>query len=101
VIHADNARPHTPRKCTTLCAENGWRLAAHPLYSPDLALSGFCLFGHVNHSLHGTIFRLCDELLEAISEIVAAIPPETLHGVFEYWMERLELVYENSGDYNP
>jgi hypothetical protein len=67
---------------TTFCAENALKLAVHPPCSPDLALSDFLLFGHVKYCLQGKIFQSREELIEALHEIVTAMPPETLHGVF-------------------
>jgi transposase len=101
MTHADDAGPHKSRKCITFCAENALRLAAYPPYSSDLTPSDFFVFEHVKHCLQGTIFRSHEELLEAINKIVTAIPPDILHGVFEYWMERLEWVSQNNGDYHP
>jgi histone-lysine N-methyltransferase SETMAR len=51
VIRADNARPHTARKCRAFCEENQLRLAVHSPYSPDLAPSDFFLFGHIKHCM--------------------------------------------------
>jgi transposase len=101
MTHADDAGPHKSRKCTTFYAENDLRLTLYPPNSPDLAPSDFFVFGHVKHRLQGTTFRSREELLEVISEIVTAIPPDILHGVFEHWMERLEWVSQNNGDYHP
>jgi hypothetical protein len=42
-----------------------------------------------------------EELLDAIDEVVTAIESETLTAVFEHWMERLEWVSKNNGDYYP
>jgi hypothetical protein len=41
------------------------------------------------------------ELLNAIDEVVTGIESETLTAVFEHWMERLEWVSKNNGDYYP
>jgi hypothetical protein len=51
--------------------------------------------------LQGAIFAPREELLQAIHEIVAGIPQETLQGVFQHWMERLESVSQNNGEYYP
>jgi hypothetical protein len=59
------------------------------------------LSGHIKHSRQGTIFQSREELFEAMSKIVTAIPPETFDGVFEHWMNRLEWVSQNNGDYYP
>jgi hypothetical protein len=39
--------------------------------------------------------------LDAIGEMVIGIESETLTAVFEHWMERLEWVSKNNGDYYP
>jgi hypothetical protein len=101
VLHADNARSHTARKCRTFCAENGLQLAPHPPYSPDLAPSDFFLFGYVKAKLQGMEFLSDQELLEAIREVVSGIASDTLNAVFEEWMERLEWVSKNNGDSYP
>jgi transposase len=101
VIHADNARPHTAEKCRIFCEENGLRLVTHPPYSPDLAPSDFFLFGHVKNRLQGRVFESQDDLVAAITEELQNIELETLHRVFEHWMERLVWVCQNNGNYYP
>jgi transposase len=90
VIPAENARVHRTQLCILFCTNDGLRLATHPLYSPDLALSGFFWFGHVKHILQGMAFASHEELLAAIGEIVTYVPKERFHRVFENWIERLE-----------
>jgi hypothetical protein len=69
VIHANNARPHTARKCGPFFEENRLCLAVHPPYSPDFALSDFFLFGHIKHYPQGIAFPSSEELFAAIGEI--------------------------------
>jgi histone-lysine N-methyltransferase SETMAR len=45
LVHADNARPHTPKLSTQCFNDNRMKSAPHPPYSPDLAPSDFYLFG--------------------------------------------------------
>jgi hypothetical protein len=101
VVHADHARVHTAQKCRTFCEENGLRLAPHPPYSLDHAPSDFFLFGHVKERLKVMVFPSHEELLDAICEVVTGIESETLTAVFEHWMERVEWVSKNIGDYYP
>jgi hypothetical protein len=77
------------------------RLALHPLYSPGLAPSDFFLFGYVKERLKGIVFPSYEELLDAIGEVVTGIESETLTAVFEHWMERLEWMSKNNGEYYP
>jgi hypothetical protein len=46
VVHANNARAHTARKCRIFCEENGLWFALHLPYSLDLASSDFFLFAY-------------------------------------------------------
>jgi hypothetical protein len=47
------------------------------------------------------LFPSYEELLDAIGDVVSGIESETLTAVFEHWMERLEWVSKNNGDYYP
>jgi hypothetical protein len=47
------------------------------------------------------VFPSYEELSKAIGEVVTGIESETLTAVFEHWMERLEWVSKNNGDYHP
>jgi transposase len=99
VVHDDNAMAHTAQKCRTCCEENGLRLAPHSPCSPDLAQSNFLLFDYVKEPLKGMMFPSSEELLDAIGEVVTGIESETLTAVFEHWIERLECMSKNNGDY--
>jgi hypothetical protein len=59
------------------------------------------LFGYVKERLKGTVFPSYEELLDAIGEMATGIESENLTAVLEHWMERLEWVSKNSGDYYP
>jgi hypothetical protein len=64
--------------------------APHTPHSPDLALSGFFLFGYVKGKLVGYRAETPSELLVCIKVILAEIPRETLNAVFLEWMEQLQ-----------
>jgi transposase len=99
VIHADNARPHVAKIVKGFLDAHGLRAAPHPPYSPDLAPSDFFLFGHVKRALQGSVFETVDELLKGVTEILSAIQPETLVGVFQEWMERIQTCIDCDGEY--
>jgi transposase len=101
VIHADSARLHITRKCRAFCKENRLCLAIHPPYCPDLAPSNFVFVGHAKHCLHGIAFPSQEKLLAPIHEIVWTILRPTLDDVFPHWMEGLEWIFQNNGDYYP
>jgi hypothetical protein len=46
-------------------------------------------------------FPSYEEWLDAIDEVVTGIESETLTAVFEHWIERLEWMSKNNGDYYP
>jgi histone-lysine N-methyltransferase SETMAR len=67
IIHANNARPHTAAAVSQqFMEENVMERAPHPLYSPDLAPSDFCLFGYTKHCLRERSFGAADDLFSAI-----------------------------------
>jgi hypothetical protein len=99
VIHTDNAKPRTARKCRAVCEENRFHLAVHPPYSHDLAATDFFLFGYIKHCVQGITFPSREELLAAIFKLVGAISRPTLEDMLRGWIERLEWVSQNNGDY--
>jgi histone-lysine N-methyltransferase SETMAR len=83
---------------TSFLEENGMRKAHRPPYSPDLAPSGFYLFGYIKRNLSGTSFDEGEELLSAIVDILDSIEKATLNRVFLEWMERLRRCLDINGD---
>jgi hypothetical protein len=80
---------HTPRKyqgITSVSIKSNRHLTP---YSPDLAPSGFFLFGYLKGKLMGYRAETPSELLVRIRVILAEIPREILNAVFFEWMERL------------
>jgi hypothetical protein len=73
--------------------------ARHPAYSPNLAPSGFYLFGDVKQFLSGCQFADQDSLLQAVSNILVGIEKVTLESVFHNWMERLCQYSATAGEY--
>jgi hypothetical protein len=45
------------------------------------------------------VFPSYEELVDAVGEVVTGIESETLTAVLEHWMERLEWMSKNNGDY--
>jgi histone-lysine N-methyltransferase SETMAR len=99
IIYTCKASARTAQKCSAFCAVNGLGLATHGPYSIDLVPSDFLLFRHVKHGLQGLAFASHERFLTAISEISTDTPKETFHRAFDHWMERLEWVAQNNGDY--
>jgi hypothetical protein len=59
------------------------------------------MFGYVKERLKGMVFPSYEELLDAIGAVMTGIELETLTALFEHWMERLEWMSKNNGDYYP
>jgi hypothetical protein len=93
VIHADNAKPHVPKRVRQHLDEGGLRNGPHPLDSPDLAPNAFFLFGHVKK------FQTAEELLEAVVQILSHLPLAILMATFHQWMERLQACISGRGEY--
>jgi hypothetical protein len=73
--------------------------ASHFPYSPNLALSNFCLFGDVKRCLAGLSFEDVDQLLAAIEGILEDIEKVTLQVVFLEWMDLLRKCIAINGEY--
>jgi hypothetical protein len=58
-------------------------------YSPDLAPSGFHLFGYLKRCLAGLLFEDANQLLAALDGVLKGIEKVTLQAVFLEWMDRL------------
>jgi hypothetical protein len=63
---------------------------AHPLYSPDISPSDFCLFRKVKSELIEQEIPNEMYLLEAVVEILNNISDAGVQHVFGSWLERVE-----------
>ena len=99
-LHWDNARPHTSTTTKSLLAIKGVHVLPHPPYSPDLAPSDFYFFGKVKKMICGIQFRSSDQVVEKVKEIFRELSREELQRTYSNWMERLEWVSENNGEYH-
>ena len=53
LLQHNNTRPHTSLKTLEHIASLGWAVLPHPLQSPNLAPSDFCLFEPMQNGPHG------------------------------------------------
>jgi hypothetical protein len=77
------------------------KIAHHPPYSPDLALSDFLLFGYIKHKIAGQEFVSADRLLEAIRETFGHLSRPVLESVFDEWLMRLQRCIDYQDSYFP
>jgi hypothetical protein len=82
-ICADNARLHCAKTASLFLDHNSLRQAHHPPHCPDLAPSGFWLFGPLKGAFQGSSLDESDELLSFIQEISKRVDHETLNAVFQ------------------
>jgi hypothetical protein len=71
----------------------------HSPYSPDLAPSGFYLFGDLKDRLQGQYFEDGDQLFDLIIALAGTIEKVTLQKVFLERMERLRRYIDTKGEY--
>jgi hypothetical protein len=71
----------------------------HPPYSPDLALSDFWIFGHIETDLVGQSFAEPEGLFEGIMAFLEEVQVSELKLVFHYWVELIRWVLDYNGDY--
>jgi hypothetical protein len=89
MVHLDNARPHNSRKSPAAHTATKTRRIPAPAYSPDLSPSDFFLFGMFKERMSGTIYSSADELISAISELIASPPKDQLVSLYKNWMNHL------------
>jgi hypothetical protein len=89
-VHLHNSLVHFSNALKQFFDEISLVTFPHPLYSPDLALSDFWLFGHIK-SLHaGRVFSDADGLLEALIEFLNEVQPSELQPLFYDWIKRVK-----------
>jgi hypothetical protein len=99
MVHLDNARPHNSIKTETALTATKARRIPVPVYSPDLSLSNFFIFGIVKERRSGTSCNSPDKLISAISEPIASLPKDQRVSVYKTWMKRLKGVIKHRGEH--
>jgi hypothetical protein len=84
-----SGRVHTANEVTQLADDKRLEMAPNPLYSPDLALYNFDLFGYIKGPLRAISFDAGDQLLHAITAFFESIRPEILTSVFDELRDRV------------
>jgi transposase len=97
IVHLDNARPHNSRKSEAVRAATKARRIPAPAYSPNLSPSDFFLFEILKERISGTSYSSPDELISAISELIALLPKDQPASVDTNWMKRLNWVIKHWG----
>ena len=93
----DNARPHTDSNTVETINHLGFEVLEHPAYSPDLAPSGYHLFGLLKNALRGRRFSTEKDVREAVHKWLHDQTKTFLEGIrklVDRWTKRVE-----KGDY--
>jgi hypothetical protein len=98
MVHLDNARPHNSRKSEAALTATKTRRIHAPAYSPDPSPTAFFLFGMLKERMLGTSYSLPDQLMSAISELIASVPKDQHVSVHKNWMKRLNWVMKHPGE---
>jgi hypothetical protein len=78
---------HTPAKHEAGLTATKARRIFTPAYSPDPSPSDFFLFGMLKERMSGTWYSSPDELISAISELIASLPKDQFVSVYKNWMK--------------
>jgi hypothetical protein len=101
IIHLDNSPIHRSKAAIQKIASLQLKIAAHPPYSQDFALSYFFLFGYIKQKIAGHEFVSADGLLKAIREAFGRLSKPVLESVFDEWMMCLQRHIDYQGSYFP
>jgi hypothetical protein len=100
-IHLDNAGPRNSRKSeAALTATRAPRISV-PACSPNLSPSDFFLFGMLKERTLGTSYISPDELISAMSDLIASLSKDQLVSVFKNWAKGLNWVIKHRGGRPP
>jgi hypothetical protein len=92
MVHLDNVQPHNIRKSQAALTPTKARRIPAPVYSPDLSPTDIFLFRMLKERMSGTSYSSSDEVISAISELIASLPKDQLVSVYKNWMNRLNWV---------
>jgi hypothetical protein len=97
LIRLDNARPQ--QKSETALAATKARRIPTPAHSRDSSPSDFFLFGLLKERMSETSYSSPNELISAISGLIASLPKDQLVSIYKNRMKRLNWVIKHRGDY--
>jgi hypothetical protein len=99
LVHLDNARPHDSGKSEAALIVTKARPISAPAYSPDSSPSDFFLSGMLKQRMWIPAYSSSDELISAISELIASLPKGQFVSVYKDWMGRLNWVIKCRREY--
>jgi hypothetical protein len=97
ILHVNNSPIHKSKVTRAKLSQMTVHLASHHHYPPNLAPSGFFLFGYLKTKMLGLECDSPDALLAWIKAEFQRIPSEVLEGVSESWIIRVQKCIEHEG----
>ena len=95
----DNARPHTAAATVETVQQLGFELLQHPPYSPDLAPSGYHIFGPLKEALRSRRFTSDEEVKEAVHTRLREQPKSFFSAGIQKLVEQYNKCIVLQGDY--
>ncbi|CAK9819145.1 Mariner Mos1 transposase [Anthophora quadrimaculata] len=99
IFHQNNGRAHTSVLAMAKFNELKYELLEHPVYSPDLAPSGYYLFPNLKKPLAGKRFTSTDEAIAAVNGYFADFPESYFNNGIELLEKRWNKCIEVSGNH--
>jgi len=99
LFHQDNAPPHSSSQALAAIWSAGFELLIHPLYSPDLALSDFCLFPKLKEFVKGRKFADDSEVICATNSWLEGQDQQFVYNVIRALEKRWTKCISVEGDY--
>ena len=99
IFHDDNARPHVAIPVKNYLENSGWKVLAHPPYSPDLAPSDYHLFRPMQHALTGIRFTSEQGIKNWLDSFLATKPAQFFWDGIHKLPERWEKVLASDEQY--
>jgi hypothetical protein len=99
ILLHDNSRPHVAKLTEKKIEQFGWKVLAHPPWSPDVAPSDYHLFRFLRHHLCYKHYEDFDELKSDLTAFFELQSTSFYKRGIELLPARWAKIVENNGDY--
>ena len=98
-FHHDNAPAHTAQQTVAFLNAKGFKVVAHPPYSPDRAPADFFLFPKLKKFLGGIRHQNLADMKGSVQQFYNSLGANEWRSCFDQWVRRLEKCVALNGDY--
>jgi histone-lysine N-methyltransferase SETMAR len=98
-IHMGNSRIHSTLETEDKVCKAKMERLAHPPYSANLSPCAFEFSGRAKTALRNRRFVDSDDVIEVLANLFDIVSLHELQRVFQSWIQRLEWVIRNNGEY--